>query len=80
VNDDALNRAPALIERLFALLLECGAVLRELEGVVAKRQDSVYEPGQRSGVEVKHRVSPGQELVVGGYLSGGRHFDALLVE
>jgi bifunctional non-homologous end joining protein LigD len=28
---------------------------------------------------VKVRVSPGQEFVVGGYLPGARHFDALLV-
>jgi ATP-dependent DNA ligase len=36
-----------------------------LEGVIGKRADSVYQPGQRSGLWVKHRVSLGQEFVVG---------------
>jgi bifunctional non-homologous end joining protein LigD len=50
-----------------------------LEGIVAKRRDSRYEPGRASGAWVKIRVSPGQEFVVGGYLTGARSFDALLV-
>jgi bifunctional non-homologous end joining protein LigD len=50
-----------------------------LEGVVAKRRSSVYEPGQRSGAWAKVRVHQGQELVVGGYVPGARHLDALLV-
>src|SRR4030095_8239108 len=42
--------------------------------------DSGYEPGKRTGAWVKCRVSPGQELVVGGYLPAGKgSFDALLV-
>jgi bifunctional non-homologous end joining protein LigD len=50
------------------------------EGIVAKRRDSVYEAGQRTGAWVKCRVSPGQELVIGGYLpDGASSFDALLV-
>jgi bifunctional non-homologous end joining protein LigD len=41
-----------------------------LEGVVAKRTDSLYEPGRRSGawVKVKHRWR--QELVIGGWQEG----------
>jgi len=44
------------------------AFVREhgLEGIVAKRSDSVYQPGQRSGLWAKHRISLGQEFVVGG--------------
>ena len=38
-----------------------------LEGVVAERLDSRYEPGQRSGAWQKMRVSQGQEFVIGGY-------------
>ena len=49
------------------------------EGIVAKRKHSIYEAGKRSGTWVKCRVSPGQELVVGGYLPSGKTFDALLV-
>ena len=52
---------------------------QRLEGIVGKRGDSKYEPGERSGAWVKCRVSPGQELVVGGYIPSGDTFDALLV-
>jgi len=50
-----------------------------LEGVVAKRTDSVYEPGERSGAWIKHRTNNEQEFVVGGYIPGSHGFDALLV-
>ena len=50
-----------------------------LEGVVAKRADSVYEPGKRSGSWSKHRINQGQEFVIGGYTPGGIGFDALIV-
>jgi len=36
-----------------------------LEGVVAKRSDSVYQPGQRTGVRSKYRINLGQEFVIG---------------
>jgi DNA ligase D-like protein (predicted ligase) len=49
-----------------------------LEGVVAKRSDSVYEPGKRSGAWSKYRVNLGQEFVIGGYTTGNP-FDALIV-
>jgi len=49
-----------------------------LEGVVAKRLDSPYQPGQRSGVWQKMRINQGQEFVIGGYTVGGRTFDALV--
>ena len=50
-----------------------------LEGVVGKRIDSIYEPGERSGVWIKLRTNLEQEFVVGGYIPGARGFDALLV-
>jgi bifunctional non-homologous end joining protein LigD len=51
-----------------------------LEGLVAKRLDSRYEPGKRSGAWVKVKINLDQELVIGGYLPAEkRHFDALLV-
>jgi hypothetical protein len=43
-----------------------------LEGLVAKRRDSRYEPGERSGAWVKMRVNRAQEFVIGGYTLGGR--------
>jgi DNA ligase D-like protein (predicted ligase) len=50
-----------------------------LEGVVAKRQNSFYEPGRRSGAWVKMRIGGGQEFVIGGYTPSSKNFDALLV-
>ncbi len=38
-----------------------------LEGLVAKRIDSRYEPGQRSGAWQKMYVNRAQECVIGGY-------------
>ena len=49
-----------------------------LEGLVAKRSDSKYEPGERSGAWTKMRVNRAEEFVIGGYTIGGRHFDALI--
>ena len=31
MSDDAVDRAPALVERLFALLLDCRTIARELD-------------------------------------------------
>jgi bifunctional non-homologous end joining protein LigD len=50
-----------------------------LEGLVAKRRDSHYEPGRRSGAWQKMRINQSQELVIGGYTIGTRTFDALVV-
>ncbi|MEO8258352.1 MAG: non-homologous end-joining DNA ligase [Acidobacteriota bacterium] len=49
-----------------------------LEGLVAKRRDSRYEPGLRTGAWTKMRVNQGQEFVIGGYTVGTRTFDALV--
>ena len=55
---------------------EGGAALLEatraqgLEGVVAKRLDSTYEPGLRSRSWVKVKVKLEQEMVVGGWMPG----------
>ena len=50
-----------------------------LEGVVGKRIDSIYEPGERSGAWIKHRTNREQEFVINGYVPGAQGFDALLV-
>jgi bifunctional non-homologous end joining protein LigD len=51
-----------------------------LEGIIAKRSASRYEPGERSGAWVKYKVNRGQELVIGGYKPAGKnHFDNLAV-
>ena len=49
------------------------------EGLVAKRRNSRYESGQRSGAWMKMRINRGQELVIGGYTIGTKTFDALVI-
>ena len=43
---------------------------RGLEGIVAKRIDSPYEVGRRSGVGASLKYRPQQEFVVGGWVPG----------
>jgi ATP-dependent DNA ligase len=50
-----------------------------LEGLVAKRANSRYEPGQRSGAWMKMRVNRCQEFIIGGYSIGGSTFDAVIL-
>jgi DNA ligase D-like protein (predicted ligase) len=50
-----------------------------LEGVIAKRADSIYEPGRRSGLWVKHRVNLSQEFVIGGYVPSHLGIDSIVV-
>jgi len=49
-----------------------------LEGVVAKKKDSRYEVGKRSGSRAKYRLNSGQELVIGGYIPGAHGVDAIV--
>ncbi len=50
-----------------------------LEGVVAKRRDSRYEPGKRSGAWQKFKVQHRQEFVIGGYKPENRTFQSIVV-
>ena len=50
-----------------------------LEGLVAKRRSSRYEPGVRSGAWMKMRVNRGQEFVIAGYTLGTKTFDAVII-
>jgi bifunctional non-homologous end joining protein LigD len=50
--------------------LEDVATERGLEGVVAKRLDSTYEPGKRTRSWLKVKVRHRQEMVVGGWVPG----------
>jgi ATP-dependent DNA ligase len=50
-----------------------------LEGVVAKRSDSAYQPGQRTGLWSKYRIDLRQEFVVGGYVPSNLGIDSLVV-
>jgi bifunctional non-homologous end joining protein LigD len=52
-----------------AALLDASAK-QGLEGVMAKRLDSPYEPGRRPGTWLKVKNTRRQELVIGGWLPG----------
>jgi DNA ligase D-like protein (predicted ligase) len=57
------------------------AAVREIggEGVIAKRLNSRYEPGKRSGEWRKKRITMGQEFIIGGFTPGAHGVDALVV-
>jgi bifunctional non-homologous end joining protein LigD len=70
-------RVPAVHRGGGAWLLEATRAQR-LEGIVAKRLDSRYEPGRRTGAWVKVKHTLRQELVIGGWLPGeGRRTDRI---
>ena len=53
-----------------------------LEGIIAKKSDSFYYPGQRSEVWVKIKANKRQEMVIGGYTKNddsSKYFSSLLV-
>jgi ATP-dependent DNA ligase len=50
-----------------------------LEGLIAKRSDSIYEQGRRSGLWVKRRINLGQEFVIGGYVPSHLGLDSIVV-
>jgi DNA ligase D-like protein (predicted ligase) len=50
-----------------------------LEGIVAKRKDSRYVPGDRNPAWQKLKLDRQQEFVIGGYRPGSNGLDALLV-
>jgi ATP-dependent DNA ligase len=49
------------------------------KGIVAKRRDSAYKPGQRSAAWQKMRVLQRRDFVIGGYTPAGRNFGAILI-
>ena len=65
---------PGRAEHVIAAVQRLG-----LEGVIAKRRDSRYDAGQRSGAWVKLKLDKQQEFVVGGYRPGAHGVDALVV-
>jgi DNA ligase D-like protein (predicted ligase) len=50
-----------------------------IEGVVAKRADSVYQPGKRTGLWTKTRINLIQEFVIGGYIPSHLGVDSVVV-
>jgi ATP-dependent DNA ligase len=79
----ALGRRPApigLSETIDAPPAELIRVVKEFgfEGIVAKRKNSCYESGKRSGAWVKYKVNRSQEFVIGGYVPGNP-LDSIIV-
>lgn len=70
-------RASAVLDASLPDLIQA-VKAQGLEGLVAKRRNSRYESGQRSGAWQKMRVNQGQEFVIGGYTRSPRAFDALV--
>ena len=73
---DPIRDSPELAASLPDLIASVQA--QGLEGLVAKRRNSRYEPGQRTGAWQKMRVNRGQEFVIAGYTVGPRNFDAVI--
>ena len=74
--DEPIRESPTLDASLTDLIRS--VKVKGLEGIVAKRVDSPYEPGLRSGMWQKMRVNQGQEFVIGGYTVSAKNFDALI--
>jgi bifunctional non-homologous end joining protein LigD len=74
---EPIRYSPILDATLRALIQSVKA--QGLEGLVAKRRDSKYESGQRSGAWQKMRVNQGQGLVIAGYTPSPKNFDALVI-
>jgi bifunctional non-homologous end joining protein LigD len=70
--DEPIRYSPILEGSLKDLIRSVKA--QRLEGLIANRCDSKYEPGLRSGAWMKMRVNQGQELVIGGYTPSPRNF------
>lgn len=73
---EPIRQSPVLEASLADLIQSVKA--QGLEGLVAKRRDSRYEPGQRSGAWQKMRVNQSQEFVTGGYTPSDNNLDALI--
>lgn len=52
---------------------------RELEGVVAKRKDSLYYPGKRTKDWVKFKRMTDEEFIAAGYIRKGLHTYSLII-
>jgi bifunctional non-homologous end joining protein LigD len=71
-------RYAAPLEAPFSVLIE-SVKAHGLEGLVAKRRTSRYEPGKRSGAWLKMRVNRTEDFVIGGYTVAAGGFDAVVL-
>ena len=52
---------------------------KKLEGIVAKRKDSVYYMGKRSSDWIKCKRMADEEFIIAGYLQKGQHIFSLIL-
>jgi bifunctional non-homologous end joining protein LigD len=71
LRSEPLPGTPAQIEAALRAL--------RLEGVVAKRRGSRYDPGRRSNAWIKVKFNRRQEFVVGGFKPNATSFESILV-
>ena len=79
-NNPHLRFSPALPGTAAEIQKEMAGL--RLEGIIAKKKNSKYEPGRRNGAWVKFKWVAEQEFVIGGFTQpeGSRkHFGALIV-
>ena len=62
-------QVPPIFEGDLRAALETADQLR-LEGVVAKRRNSIYQPGRRTHIWLKIKLHRAQEVVIGGWREG----------
>jgi DNA ligase D-like protein (predicted ligase) len=70
LNPQFRTELPALIQQVKEL---------GLEGIVAKRSNSIYIPGKESDAWQKHRFNHEAEFVIGGYVPQARNFSSIIV-
>ncbi len=71
LNSDPLPGTPDQIEHAVRGL--------QLEGVVAKRRRSIYEPGRRSASWIKVKFNRRQEFVIGGFKPNDANLESVVV-
>lgn len=69
--------SPLLSGRLSAITAQIRKF--EFEGIVAKRTDSLYRPGDESGAWVKKKMQRSEDFIVGGFIPGAHGVDQLVV-
>jgi bifunctional non-homologous end joining protein LigD len=73
---EPIRESPELEASLSDLIYSVKA--NGLEGLVAKRRDSHYEPGLRSGAWQKMRINRAQPFVIAGYIPAPKGFDTVV--
>jgi DNA ligase D-like protein (predicted ligase) len=82
--EDAFPKWPSSVQLspvLSGPLREISARIREyeFEGIVAKRSDSIYLPGESPGTWLKQKLQRSEDFIVGGFIPAAHGVDQLVV-